>query len=297
MRLKASILDELRSGSGNTGSGSIDAGELREEEIQALPRWRRELERLAGEASRVLLEFYGDAQKSQARLKSDSTPVTEADLAVDRLVQQMLPQIAPYPVVSEESHAEGKVVSAATYWVVDPLDGTQNFINRDDEFSIALGMISGGVPVLGVIAVPAKKLLYVAHRGGGAEKITQEVRAPIFHERPQQPLQVIASKLPSESAVTQTKAFCELSGIAYASLKRAGSAYKQGLVAEGAADVLVCFDRMWEWDIAAGACILHEAGCYALEKPTLQPLRFNQLPDRRFAGYFAAHRNIALETV
>lgn len=268
------------------------ASEFSERQLRS---WTEAAEEVVHQAGKLLLDYYADPVRNQRFAKADSSPVTEADLAVEKYLTETLPQVLDVPVVGEEGMAAGKSLSSETknYWLVDPLDGTQNFINRDDEFSILVALISQGKPVIGIIYPAAKRVSYSSFYGGGASKLSGQERWSISHpglakDTNLSQLKVMASKLPTEAAKGRTREFLELNQIPESQLYRVGSGYKHGLMAEGQCDVIVCFDRMYEWDIAAADCLLREAGCFTVDIATNLPQKYHAAADRKFSGYLAA---------
>lgn len=210
--------------------------------------------RAAGEA---ILAVY--ATDFAVRGKEDASPVTEADERAEALILAQLAQLTPdIPVVSEEAAAAGRVPEVAErFWLVDPLDGTKEFISRNGEFTVNIALIDHGRPVLGVVLAPALGRLF-----GGAEGLGAFVedgagrRAIAVRVPPQEGLTVVASRSHGDSAALD--AF--LAGRKVASLANAGSSLKLCLVAAGEADLYPRLGRTMEWDIAAGDAVLRAAG-------------------------------------
>ena len=215
----------------------------------------REIAVLAG---REILEVYGS--DFAVRSKTDATPVTEADVRAERVILDGLANCATdIAVVAEESAAAGNIpdVWGRPFFLVDPLDGTREFINRNDEFTVNIGLVEHGAPTAGVIHVPALDETYwtagdgVAWRalaGGPAERIA--CRRP-----GDRGLVVVASRSHRNSA---TRAFLEQCDAA--DIVSAGSSLKLCRVAEGAADLYPRLGRTMEWDTAAGHAIILAAG-------------------------------------
>ena len=194
---------------------------------------------------------------ARVREKADSSPVTDADEAANRLLVARLSALAPgIPVVAEESAAPD-VTAAARFWLVDPLDGTREFIAGRDEYTVNVALVVHGAPVLGVVGVPARGLCFAGVAGAGAWR-SADGGAPC----------AIAARVPPADGETalasrshldpETEAW--LAGAGAARVVRAGSALKFCLLAEGAADVYPRFGRTMEWDTAAGHAILAAAG-------------------------------------
>lgn len=195
----------------------------------------------------------------EVRGKHDASPVTEADERAERLILQALAVRTPHiPVVAEEAAAAGQVPEIGrTFWLVDPLDGTKEFINRNGEFTVNIALIEDGEPVLGVVLAPALARLFAGARGCGAFIQQTGQRDPISCRAvPEEGLDVVASRSHGDA-----KALAEFLGDRQVrSLKSAGSSLKICLVASGEADLYPRLGRTMEWDIAAGHAVLVAAG-------------------------------------
>ena len=212
--------------------------------------------RLALEAGRAIMALYRSG--AAVRTKADSSPVTEADEAADRLIVDGLREAAPdVPVVSEESAGADRAPAGGRFWLVDPLDGTKEFIGRTGEFTVNVALIEGGRPVLGVLHAPALDETYVADGTGGAVRIVGAAAPRPVRARaaPEEGPVVVASSAHRDA---ETDAF--IAGRRPSRIARAGSALKFGLLARGAADLYPRFGRTMEWDTAAGHAVLAAAG-------------------------------------
>lgn len=193
------------------------------------------------------------------RGKGDASPVTEADEKAERLILSALASISPdIPVVAEEAVAAGSVPEVTDrFWLVDPLDGTKEFINRNGEFTVNVALIEDGEPVLGVVFAPALARLFAGTVGEGAFVEDAAGRRPIAcRVPPEAGLTVVASRSHGDPA--ELEAF--LGGRKVAELRSAGSSLKICLVAAGEADLYPRLGRTMEWDIAAGHAVLCAAG-------------------------------------
>ena len=216
---------------------------------------------LALEAGRTIMTFY--RRGAAVRTKQDRSPVTEADRAADRLIVAGLGAADPrIPVISEESTgATGGTAAAAPaggrFWLVDPLDGTREFIAGSGEFTVNIALIEGGRPVLGVLHAPALEETYLADGRGSALHVVAGGEARTIRARPVPDTgpAVIASRSHRDA---ETDAF--IAGLRPSSTASAGSALKFGLLARGAADLYPRFGRTMEWDTAAGQAVLAAAG-------------------------------------
>lgn len=193
------------------------------------------------------------------RGKGDSSPVTEADERAEASILRELAALTPdIPVISEEAAAAGHIPDVGQrFWLVDPLDGTKEFINRNGEFTVNIALIENGEPVLGVVLAPALDRLFAGARGCGAFVEEAGQRQPIrCRAVPEEGLDVVASRSHGDAAALD--AF--LDGRKVRSLKSAGSSLKICLVAAGEADIYPRLGRTMEWDIAAGHAVLAAAG-------------------------------------
>ncbi len=191
--------------------------------------------------------------------KADASPVTEADRSADALIVARLRALTPdIFIVSEESTEAGqRPADGAPFWLVDPLDGTKEFINRNGEFTVNIALIEHGQPVLGVVLAPALGRLFSGIVGEGAwledEGGRREIRCRI---PPAEGLTVVASRSHGDAAALDAY----LAGRKVADVRNAGSSLKICLVAAGEADVYPRLGRTMEWDIAAGHAVLAAAG-------------------------------------
>ena len=192
--------------------------------------------------------------------KSDASPVTLADIAAEGLILKDLARDFPnIPVISEEQHAAGvKVEIGETFFLVDPLDGTKEFISRNGEFTVNIALIHHGVPVMGVVLAPVLNEIYAGHVGLGAQKATMpdlEFVGIKARTCPAEGPIILASRSHLDA---QTQNF--IAAQKPTSISNAGSSLKFCRVAEGAADLYPRFGRTMEWDTAAGHAILLAAG-------------------------------------
>ena len=210
--------------------------------------------RAAGDA---ILAIY--ATDFAVRDKTDASPVTAADERAEALILQALAALTPeIPVVSEEAAAAGHIPAVEErFWLVDPLDGTKEFISRNGEFTVNIALIEQGVPVLGVVFVPALDRLFAGARGATAFVEDHGVRRSIAcRTPPAEGLTVVASRSHGDAEALERF----LAGRKVARQISAGSSLKLCLVAAGEADVYPRLGRTMEWDIAAGDAVLRAAG-------------------------------------
>jgi 3'(2'), 5'-bisphosphate nucleotidase len=210
----------------------------------------------AGEA---ILRVY--AQDFDIREKADRTPVTEADLAAERIIVARLEAAFPeIPVISEERvEAEGLPPAASRFWAVDPLDGTREFIAKNGEFAVCIGLVEDGCPVLGVVHGPAKGVTYAACGSGTATRRQAGGAAvePIAARRPAADGLVVVHSRSHENSRRLAEYLADLPVKARV---KCGSALKFGVLAAGEADLYPRFGTTMEWDTAAGQAILEAAG-------------------------------------
>ena len=217
---------------------------------------------IAHRAGDAIMEIYGS--DFAVRGKADASPVTEADECAERLILADLEALAPdIPVVSEEDASRSGLpdITHATplFWLVDPLDGTREFVDRNGEFTVNVALIENGVPILGVVYAPAIKALYTAADGIGAFFGGGDARQPInVRSPPSAGLIVLASRSHGDEAALQS--YLDRSGAKVAGIVRSGSSLKLCLVAAGEADLYPRLGRTMEWDIAAGHAVLRAAG-------------------------------------
>ena len=234
---------------------------------------------IARRAGEVILQVY--ATDFAVRGKDDASPVTQADEQAEALILESLAALAPgIPVVAEESAAAGRVPDLASlggrFWLVDPLDGTKEFIGRNGEFTVNIALVERGEPLLGVVLAPALGplgRLFGGCRGSGAFVEDAAGRRTIACRAvPDAGLTVVASRSHGDAAALD--AF--LAGRKVASLTNAGSSLKLCLVAAGEADLYPRLGRTMEWDIAAGHAVLAAAGGRVCRVDTGEPLRYGK---------------------
>ncbi len=227
---------------------------------------------IARQASEKILEVYNS--EFAIAHKDDKSPLTEADMAAHKVIVAGLSALTPdIPVLSEESASIPFAERSRwrRYWLVDPLDGTKEFIKRNGEFTVNIALIEGHEPVLGVIVVPVSGLCYFAAKGAGAFKEMPGGAAQPIHVKPLDLGHVIAVGSRSHAG-PQLEQF--LKNLGSHELMSMGSSLKICLVAEGKADIYPRLGLTSEWDTAAAHCIVVEAGG-RLTDTAMQPLRYN----------------------
>jgi 3'(2'), 5'-bisphosphate nucleotidase len=212
---------------------------------------------LAERAGATILDHYGG--QLEVRAKADASPVTVADEAAEAVILEGLAELTPsIPVVAEERVAAGKVpeLGGSPFWLVDPLDGTKEFISRNGEFTVNIGLIEDSSPVLGVVLAPAIRKVWWGAVGLGAwARSDGQERAIAARPRPPSGPIAVASR---SHADPQTEAW--LDEVGASERISAGSSLKFCLVAEGRADLYPRFGTTMEWDTAAGHAVLRAAG-------------------------------------
>lgn len=218
------------------------------------------LERLlpiARRAGQVILDIY--TTDFEVRGKDDASPVTKADELAEAVILHALARLAAdIPVVAEEAASAGRLPDVGErFWLVDPLDGTREFISRNGEFTVNIALVESGNPTVGVVFAPALDRLFGGATGSGAFVEESGARRKITTRHPPaHGLTVVASRSHGDSGALQTF----LQGMRIAELKNAGSSLKLCLVAAGEADLYPRLGRTMEWDIAAGHAVLSAAG-------------------------------------
>ncbi len=212
--------------------------------------------RAAREAGEAILEVVRAG--FEVEHKRDSSPVTEADRAAELIILAALARAAPgVPVIAEEEVAAGRIPAHGdTYFLVDPLDGTKEFIRGGDDYTVNIGLIEDGTPRLGVVFAPARRTLHSGLVGAGAWLEDSRQRRPIETRERGDRLVAVASK----SHFTQNTADYLESTVGLCEHARIGSSLKFCIVAEGLADLYPRLSPTSEWDTAAGHAVLLAAG-------------------------------------
>ena len=211
---------------------------------------------LARRAGDLIMAIYEDG--FDVGEKADGSAVTIADEKAEALILAGLTEIYPgTPVLAEEAASRGEVPSLGTrFLLVDPLDGTREFVNRTGEFTVNIAVVEDGVAVAGVVLAPAASRLFAGEIGRGAWCETAGVREPLrVRSRPPRGLTAVASR---SHRSPETQAFLDDLGVI--DFEPAGSSLKFCLVAAGEADVYPRLGRTMEWDTGAGQAVLEAAG-------------------------------------
>ena len=238
---------------------------------------------IADRASAVIMEHYAAAIVVET--KADASPVTAADRAAERVILEALRELTPaVPIVAEEEVAAGRTpaIGSGPFWLVDPLDGTREFISRNGEFTVNVAFVENGLPIAGVVAAPAKGWLWWGNVGGGARRRENGAVAAIrVRPRPPEGAVAVASRSHRDG---ETDRWLSEHGIT--DTVSAGSSLKFCLLAEGKADFYPRFGPTMEWDTAAGHAVLRAAGG-TVRTVAGDPLRYGK-PDFRNPGFIAS---------
>ncbi|MGB5260818.1 MAG: 3'(2'),5'-bisphosphate nucleotidase CysQ [Gammaproteobacteria bacterium] len=239
----------------------------------ALPELMEPLAALARTAGRKILEIYNDDDVA-VQEKDDKSPLTAADMASHHAILAGLQALTPaIPVLSEESASLpfSERSTWATYWLVDPLDGTREFIKHNGEFTVNIALIEDGVAVLGIVHVPVTDTSYLGCQGAGAFKQLGDSERRVIRVRRlgKGPVMVVGSRSHRGDSLNQ---FLERLG--EHEMVGMGSSLKLCLVAEGIADIYPRLGPTSEWDTAAAQCVVEQAGGFVTDTQ-MRPLRYN----------------------
>ncbi|HET7630561.1 MAG TPA: 3'(2'),5'-bisphosphate nucleotidase CysQ [Candidatus Saccharimonadales bacterium] len=229
---------------------------------------------LARSAGQAIMEVY-DSDDVGLQIKDDdhNSPLTRADLTAHDIIVKGLEQLTPdIPVISEEStERDDSRISHYHIWLVDPLDGTKEFLKRNGQFTVNIALIEQGSPVLGVVYAPALDLLYFGDQDGAYKQSSGSEPEEIAVNLPHDDLKAaVSASHPSPELDDWLKAH----GIAKTTA--IGSSLKLCLIADGQADVYPRLAPTMEWDTAAGDAVVIAAGGVILSYPELQPLIYNK---------------------
>ncbi|AWD22139.1 3'(2'),5'-bisphosphate nucleotidase CysQ [Pseudogemmobacter blasticus] len=230
------------------------------------------LRQLALEAGDRILEVY-NGPDFEVRAKGDASPVTEADEAADALISAGLRAAFPdLPLITEEQ-ADSHALQAATFLIVDPLDGTKEFVQRRGDFTVNIAYVENGVPVRGVVYAPAQgRLFYTLADGTSVEELADGSLRPLRVATPDNAaLMVVASKSHRDAATDEY-----INRYAVKDSRSAGSSLKFCLVATGEADLYPRLGRTMEWDTAAGDAVLRGAGGICVRFDDHTPLTYGK---------------------
>ena len=251
--------------------------------VESMPDVLSSMVAISREAGAAIMNIYAE-DDFEVDLKDDNSPLTRADLAAHRIIVNGLEKLAPdIPILSEESEEIDYDIRRKwkRYFLVDPLDGTKEFINRNGEFTVNIALINDGIPVIGVVFVPVEDILYVGTQIDAPRAYliisgqTREIKSRAVDAG--QPLTLVASRRHGGEAMTSFVAnlaphFPEIE------TTNMGSSLKLCLVASGDADIYPRLAPTSEWDTAAAQAVVEAAGGAVLDL-SLQPLRYNMKSD------------------
>lgn len=236
------------------------------------------IRRLALEAGDAIMAVY-NGPDFEVKAKGDASPVTEADEKADALISAGLRAAFPDVVLITEEQADSHALSAATFLIVDPLDGTKEFVQRRGDFTVNIAYVENGVPLRGVVYAPAQGRLFYTQADGSAVEETGALAKdhvgtvkPIHVSKPDNGgLMVVASKSHRDAATDDY-----IGKYACKDMKSAGSSLKFCLVATGEADLYPRLGRTMEWDTAAGDAVLRGAGGHVVRFDDHTPLAYGK---------------------
>ena len=223
-----------------------------------------EIVNISVDAGEVILNYYNE--NVDVIYKDDESPLTKADLASHKIITDSIKKITPdIPILSEEEFIDWKIRKKwKKYWLIDPLDGTKEFIKKNDEFTVNIALIENNRPILGVIYTPALNELFYSIKNFGSYKILtkkklntlKEAKRISINKKKSNKIKIVGSRSHSNPILDEwvNKNFNEFD------ILQKGSSLKFCLIAEGSADIYPRFGPTSEWDIAAGHIILEEAG-------------------------------------
>ncbi len=231
--------------------------------LENLPALCNMVRRIAIDAGEITLKYFDTGDLSHIDHKADGSPVSLADREAEAFIQLSLEQIMPdVPIIGEEAKALGQMpdISGHDYfWLLDPLDGTKEFISGNTDFTVNIALIKGNAPVMGVVYLPATGILYAGHAQGSAIKWNDETGEdkPIsVRQPPNEGLTVVASR--HHGDVKQMDDF--LADFKVRKILQRGSSMKICAIAEGKADLYPRLGPTCEWDTAAAHAVLNAAG-------------------------------------
>lgn len=249
------------------------------------PEWLSIVLNASIDAGRAIMKVY--AQPFEVNYKEDESPLTIADQNADDIICNYLARTA-IPILSEEGAKHSYEIRKdwKLCWIVDPLDGTKEFIKKNGEFTVNIALVENGIPVFGIVFAPALGILYYGEKGKGAFKIIiPDLNAAIIDFTPSNALP--NQKFPEKYSIVgsrshaseETNAFVEEQKSIHGEIDfvAAGSSLKFCLLAEGKAHVYPRFAPTMEWDTAAGQAVLEAAGGTLVEWPSKNQMRYNRM--------------------
>ncbi|MEZ4910946.1 MAG: 3'(2'),5'-bisphosphate nucleotidase CysQ [Saprospiraceae bacterium] len=248
---------------------------------------------LLRESGEMMMRIYVEDYSWDLHFKDDKSPVTKADTMSDDFIRKALAQRYPeFPIISEEGENEHFDIRSkySTFWLLDPLDGTKEFIHKTGEFTINLALVHNNQPMIGFIYAPFTKMTYVGIRGNGSIKIDRYgLKTPMYastFSMQDEGIRVLKSR---HGIDEKTQVF--ISKLQNPVISTRGSALKFVAIAEGEADYYPRMINIMEWDTAAGQILIEEAGGKLIEAATGEPLKYNT-PSMRIPYFIAMGRVI-----
>lgn len=233
------------------------------------------ISRAAGEA---IMQVYHKADQG-IEIKMDHSPVTAADHAANRIICEGLARVAPsIPIISEENEATDYAIRSCyqQYWLVDPLDGTKEFIKGNDEFTVNIALIEGGIPTLGVVFAPALRDMYYGGGQAGAFHVSASTAPRRIYSRPatrqDTGLRIVVSRSHMDAKTTTW-----IDQLDNPVVIPCGSSLKMTMIADGKADIYPKLGPTMEWDTAAADAILQAAGGSIIQLDSGKPLAYNKV--------------------
>ena len=250
-----------------------------------------EVIKISKKAGEQILTVYEDEEKFNIELKDDESPLTRADQLANEVIVQGLRNLnVEYPIISEENRQIpfSKRRDFTKFWLVDPLDGTKEFIKRNGEFTVNIALVENGSPIMGVVYVPVLDEVYYAWKGGGSyfakKDEVRELAVPNFCDD-DEGIRVVCSR---SHINDETQNFIGQFRNPQAVSK--GSSLKFLLIASGEAEIYPRLGPTMEWDTGAAQIILEEAGGEVLQYDTMQPLVYNK--ENLLNPYFIARASM-----
>jgi len=264
------------------------------EELEMLLDLVESIKGIAVEAGEEILKIYADESSFGVEMKSDASPLTKADKAANAVIVEGLRKLSHlYPIISEEEKqvAYEDRKDYDRFWLVDPLDGTKEFIKRNGEFTVNIALVEQGAPILGVVYVPVSAEIYWATKNNGAfyqkENNVIELTAPSFSMK-DKGLRVVCSR---SHINDETKSFIDQLDAPETVSK--GSSLKFLLMAANEAEIYPRMGPTMEWDTGAAQIVLEEAGGAVLQHESGKPLEYNK--ENLLNPYFVARARLVDE--
>ncbi len=241
---------------------------------------------LTTEVGETIMSFYNS--DINVEMKDDETPLTIADETAHKLIEKGLTEITPNtPILSEESDAISfhERSKWSEYWLVDPLDGTRDFLNRTGEFCVCIAYIRNNAPIFGMVYAPINKTHYYTTENNSTFKLHNNITKQLYVQSPHQPLEVVIGRNSAHNKNLQK----HLRQHGSYKVSKLGSALKFCSIADGTYDYYPRFGPCSEWDTAAGVCILQGAGGSVVDEDG-KPLRYNTKDDLISPIFFASSK-------